>query len=352
MWSVPLQPPTRQQVLAYHDKLGPQHAIRLGVIGNRSSRKNMASRFSLLGRLVPEAELIWQTETSTHLVQAITELLFAARINVLAIAGGDGTVHHVVNLLIRLQSKIRETTGQELQLPPLLVIPGGTMNVFARAFGTKEVPIRAMRRFCSQFAGRPLGRLQTRNVPMLDIRSENHGRIVGFVLGSSLVVEALKTYDDLGAGYHGLARFLVHATTGTFFNTAVWKKYGHRLNATCGELAIDNTAYGEAQTFVASTIPLTLAKGRIVAMASPDPSDKGFASVVVSRMRERELVRVIPHLLFGGKHPYVSRPAPNQKASFRGSFTVDGEIFESRTKEPDTVTVTRLPVEIPVVIPE
>ncbi len=311
----------------------------------------MTSRFSLLGRLVPDAELIWQTETSAHLVQAISELLFVARINVLAIAGGDGTVHHVVNLLVRLRSRVREITGLELQIPPLLVIPGGTMNVFARAFGTKEVPIRAMRRFCSQFEGRPVGQLPTRSVPVLNIHSQKHGRVVGFVLGSSLVVEALKTYDDLGAGYRGLARFLTHATTGTFLNTTVWKEYGHRLNTTCQDLHVDGTAYEEAQTFVASTIPLTLAKGRLVAIKAPDASSTGFRAVIVSRMRERDLVRVVPHLLLGTRHSHIQRPAETKQASFRGSFTVDGELFESDPHDPDAVTVHRLPVEIPVVIP-
>ena len=358
MWRVPLPLPTPRQVELLSESLRPESAVRIGLIGNLSSRRNLQSRFSLLGHLVPEAELVWQTRSPADLVRAVTTLVFEERVNVLAVAGGDGTLHHTVNLLVRLRSELERRDGKAPEVPAVLVMPGGTMNTFARAFGTKDVPLRAVARFRELFAGRPFARLSVRQVGLLDVRSEGTGRVVGFVLGSSLVLEALRVYEGLGAGYLGFLRFLSHATLGQAVGSKIWREHGHRISRTCGRLGVDGRVVDGARGFVASTIPLTLMRGAVRSLSVPGvyPGGDAFAALYVPALSDRQMLTTLPAMLRELSHRYVVREPTAREASFDGPFTVDGELFPRRDADeppqPHRVELRRLAMDLSVVRPD
>jgi len=358
MWRVPLPLPSARQVELLAHMLRPEAAVRIGLIGNLSSRRNLHSRFSLLGHLVPEAELVWQTRSPADLVRAVTTLVFEEKVNVLAVAGGDGTLHHTVNLLVRLRSELQARDGSAPELPAVLVMPGGTMNIFARAFGTKDVPLTAVARFRALFAGRPFARLSVRRVGLLDVRSETTGRVVGFVLGSSLVLEALRVYEGLGAGYAGFVRFLSHATVGQAVGSGVWREHGHRIKRDCGRLYVDGRVVDGARGFVASTIPLTLMRGAIRSLSVPGvyPGGNAFAALYVPALSDMQMLTTLPAMLRERSHRHVVREPTARNASFDGPFTVDGELFPRRDQDeppqPHRVELRRLAMDLSVVRPD
>ena len=358
VWRLPLPLPSRAEIELLARELEPQATVRIGMIGNRGSRQNLRSRFSLLGHILPEADLFWQTRNPQNLVNALISLLFGARVNVLAVAGGDGTLHHVVNLLVRISDEISARDGERPRLPPLLVMPGGTMNIFARAFGTKDLPLRAAARFRELFAEKPIAKLSTRKVGLLHVETQKRGKLVGFVLGSGLVVDALRVYENLGAGYLGLGRFLAHAASGSILSTQIWKENAHRLERGYTQLQLDEDCERRARAVVCSTIPLSLLRGVIKGMGEPGVAlaTGRFMTLAAGDMSDRELVTTIPSILTQSAHSGIMREDETKTLRFRGPITLDGEIFANEESfqyfEDDEVQVRRLDFDLDIVRPD
>jgi len=350
--------PDSSDITKLAQQLEPQALVRIGLIGNRSSRQNLRSRFSLLGHILPEADLFWQTRNPQNLVDALLSLLFGAHVNVLAVAGGDGTLHHVVNLLVRISDEIEARDGMRPRLPPLLVMPGGTMNIFARAFGSKDLPLRAVARFQEIFAGNPIAKLSTRGVGLLHIESEKRGKLVGFVLGSGLVVDALRVYENLGAGYGGLGRFLFHAASGSLLGTPTWKENLHRLSRGYTDVALDGLSPERSRAVVCSTIPLTLVRGMMQGMGNPgEPLEPDrFMTIIAKDMSDQDFIRTLPSILRKSSHPRIHRQNDVVSLSFRGPLTIDGEIFANEDHfeyfSDDVVQVQRLNFDLEIVRPD
>lgn len=358
VWNLPVSLPTKSDIRKLAQQLEPQALVRIGLIGNRGSRQNLRSRLSLLGHILPEADLFWQTRNPQNLVDALQSLLFNAHVNVLAVAGGDGTLHHVVNLLVRISDEIQARDGVRPHLPPLLVMPGGTMNIFARAFGSKDLPLRAVARFREVFAGNPIAKLSTHNVGLLHIQSQKRGKLVGFVLGSGLVVDALRVYENLGSGYAGLGRFLFHATTGPIFGSKVWNENLYRLARGYTEVGINEGPPERARAVVCSTIPLTLARGMMQGMGSlgGQLASNKFMTIVAKDMSDKDFIKTLPNILRKSHHPQLHRQDDMTQISFRGPLTVDGEIFANEDHfeyfADDEVTVRRLGFDLNIVRPD
>jgi diacylglycerol kinase (ATP) len=114
---------------------------------------------------------------------ATAAALHAAPPAVIAVHGGDGTLHKVVTALGRAFG--------DTPIPPLAVLPGGTMNVVAASLGivTKPVPFVRMLAETTR-AGEPLDL-----VPRRCLRIGEH---LGFIFGNGLAANFLGEYyaDD------------------------------------------------------------------------------------------------------------------------------------------------------------
>src|SRR5215470_977396 len=101
----------------------------IGVITNPRSRANLRdpSKARKLGYLIGSHGSAQATKSLDDLYRVCEEFK-KERIDVLGISGGDGTLHHTLTAMIR-------TYGDELALPPVAILRGGTMNTIARSFG-------------------------------------------------------------------------------------------------------------------------------------------------------------------------------------------------------------------------
>jgi diacylglycerol kinase-like protein len=172
-----LQPPDRP--LEQPPGLAP-----LGLIVNASARG--VRRRYLRGRpfwasLLP-AEHVRVTRSVAELDDAVAEFR-AAGVRTVATLGGDGTVHHLVNALLRQYDP--------RSLPAVLPLAGGTMNGLARASGTGGNPESVLRMATTAHTS-PAPPVQDRRI--LRITTRDGTSRFGFSLAAGLIFRALQSY--------------------------------------------------------------------------------------------------------------------------------------------------------------
>jgi diacylglycerol kinase (ATP) len=169
----------------------------IGLIINASSQRNrldpghplrLASVTADCDRIAITSSLEELDEACMHLARAHTPLV--------AICGGDGTLHHTITALIRCY-------GDD-PLPAIAILRGGGMNVIADSLGIDGEPIDLLR-----------GLLRHRH------RIVEHGLLrigarYGFLFGCGAVYEFLRAYYASGAASPlEAARLLVRAVAST-----------------------------------------------------------------------------------------------------------------------------------------
>jgi len=154
-------------------------------VSNPRSRRNLrdpavAGRLARLlgdqGRLLPADT----PETLAAALRAFRE----AEVDVLAVNGGDGTLHRVVTALA-------EGWGPA-PWPLLLPLRGGAMNTVAHAHGLRGGPERLLRRLLEQRrAGREPPAVER---DLLSVESGGRPPAVGFLFGTGLAVSFLEAW--------------------------------------------------------------------------------------------------------------------------------------------------------------
>jgi len=124
------------------------------------------------------------TRSLAELDQAIAAFR-AAGVRVVATLGGDGSLHHLVDALLRHYD--------EASAPIVLALAGGTMNGLPRALGTGGPPESVLRAAVATLAGGALP--PTREHHLLRVTDVAHGRTRhGFGFATGLVFRAFQEY--------------------------------------------------------------------------------------------------------------------------------------------------------------
>jgi len=102
----------------------------IGVVSNPRARKNAAdpARIERLRRILDNEGVVRETRTFEEIADIAWEFR-RSEIDILAIDGGDGTLHHTLTAFIRVYS------GADL--PLIALLRGGTMNTIANSLGIK-----------------------------------------------------------------------------------------------------------------------------------------------------------------------------------------------------------------------
>jgi hypothetical protein len=152
---------------------------------------NAQARGARRGRWSPEAwrraglpdERIRVTRHLGELAPAVTGLR-AEGVEVIAALGGDGTLHHLVNVLL---------ADEGTPAPAVLPLAGGTMNGLARALGGGGPPPRVLRRTITAWSvGRR--RITERRVLQVAAPGAESTTRLGFGFAAGLVYRALSDY--------------------------------------------------------------------------------------------------------------------------------------------------------------
>ena len=322
--------------------------VCVGLLLNPRARRLVRSGVRQeLGALVGGRDGWVETPDLASVRRALAWLLCGRRANVIAVCGGDGTLHHAVNALLELSHEAEVATGVRPPLPRILILNGGTLNIVGRTTQIHGPPQRTLGRFLRDFGGAPLSRVPARRLPLMEAAwtapdgTQLPGtRRHGFVFGSEAAFHALELYGRFGAGYVGLARFLFELTRGATFGSALWDREAWKLGPYTTPLTVDGRRYDRYSGVVASTVDLTLAVGSARSIRRPLHAP-GFAVRVVWETDPPRFVRLIPALMSEGGAPGVDDFPVARRLDLFGPYTLDGECFSQ-----PAVGADRLPLAV------
>jgi diacylglycerol kinase family enzyme len=187
---------------------------------SRENRRNPGLARELAG-VVGDAGRVLAPGSLDELA-AMAVALRAASPGIIAVHGGDGTLHKVVTAL--------GAAYGETPLPPLAVLRGGTMNVVAASLGIVTKPAPFLRMLAEKArAGAPLDLMPRRCLRV--------GEHLGFVFGNGLAANFLaEYYADDKYGPKRAAWLLVKTFGSAFVRGAFVRKMFKRFE---GEVRVD-----------------------------------------------------------------------------------------------------------------
>ena len=185
--------------------------------GSRANRRDpdRARRFSTI---IGETGQILSPASSDALANEARQVA-QAQPSIIGVHGGDGTLHWTVTALLRAYG--------ERPLPPLALLPGGTMNVVASSLGIGVQPEALLAQLAAgERAGRPPARVTRR---CMKIQGE-----YGFVFGTGLITNFLQEYyakGDYGSGraIWVLLRSILSEATGGSYAKRVFRRFRGRV---------------------------------------------------------------------------------------------------------------------------
>lgn len=299
-----------------------QIPVRLGILLNPRARDTQLLRKQ--SSKLPAGVVMYASSHLHEVPRLLEKLLWEDKVSVLGICGGDGTIHHTLHALLQLW---QEKEAPLPTLPPILLLRGGTMNIFARAMGLEGSPQKLLSHFWQRYGHTSLASLPLLSQPLLRVESEHYGVRFGSVFGSALTARALQVYEEqVGGGYKGLALFLKEAVTGVLLKTSLWQENADLLEGPAAWLTLD----GEDRPYravVASTVDIMIMGGWIKGMRVMHGGPGKMQVRLLGDVEPLGLLRRLPHLVLGWKaEEILDRPA-SRSIQLSGDFSLDGEVF-------------------------
>lgn len=302
------------------DAFAPSAPLGLGVLVNLNAKRLRANRDACIRELSASAgeraEVI-ATHDAAEAEHAI-ERFVSRGVNVLAVAGGDGTIHHTLQRL--------KPRGSSFWPGAVLPIPFGTLNILASSLSspatTGKLRGLTQRRF---------GELEKRAQRLLRVRGARSGTRYGCLFGSEMVKSAVELYDRFGGGYGGLSKLLVETGRGYLFNTKLWQEESWRLVPPASPVIVDGELLRTYSAVAVASCDLAVAGGMIRALAPP--GERGFSARVITEVRTGALLRMIPALMRQGLPRGVREFPVAERIELCGGYTLDGECFGQSTAE-------------------
>ncbi|MBX3501119.1 MAG: hypothetical protein KF889_16890 [Alphaproteobacteria bacterium] len=307
-------------------------APRLGVLLNRfggrdrrALRRLQAALTEAGGRVV-----VRQSESARRCGDALESLL-AEDVAALAVAGGDGTVHHAITYLLN--------RPRGAPLPPLAILPTGTTNVAAHDIGASMSATRELRALLDRILHRResagLMSRHTMAVRIGDEAAPRHslmGGAAGVYQGTVLIRRRLRRLGARGAlgPIAGMARMIGPLVLGR-----------NPIQPVAVAIAADGSSL-PAVPYIAvllSTLhslspgvsPFWGRGAGVLRLTLVRESPRCFARAVWPALQGRQGAATTP------ENGYVSLNADALQIRMNGGFVLDGEILELSEDRPMTI---------------
>lgn len=217
-------------------------------------------------------------EATEHAIILVQE----HRVDKLIVIGGDGTIHEAAGGLWHIQN-----TGLNC---PLAVIPAGTGNDFAKAYGIPTQPIQALEAALSETTKVQIDLLRTKN-GMIAVNSIGAG-FDGMVAKLTNEAGYKKILNRIGLGK--LSYFIsILRVFATYQPSTAW-------------LEVDGTVHELPNMWLTAVANIPFYGGSIQICPAASPHD-GVADIVVIQSRGRFRLLPILFTVYQGKH--IHHPA-------------------------------------------
>ena len=300
-------------------------APRLGVLLNRFGGRDRRALRRLRVALAEAGDRVVVRESeSARRCGGALEALLDENVVAIAVAGGDGTLHHAITYLLN-----RAPGGR---LPPLAILPTGTTNVVAHDIGVKMSPAGELRALLDRIDSDHLtSGLVTRRamaVRIGDASASRYGLIgggAGVYQGTVLIRRHLRRWGARGAlgPIAGMARMI-------------------------GPLLIGQNPITPIAADIASLPPARYLLILLSTLHSLSPgvtpfwgTGPGSLRLTLVREQPRRFARAIwpalrgrPGTLTTPENGYISLNTDEIEIRMNGGFVFDGEILELSADQP------------------
>lgn len=279
---------------------------------NRSRPRAIRSLSQEIGATVLEAEDL------PSLRQATREAVKMGA-DVLAVNGGDGTVHGVLTELMRMDAR----------LPELAVIPGGTTNMTANDLNG-NAPLESALCRLGELVRLPPDRRRHIERPLLKVNGAGDGPQFGFFLGAGIVLDGMDHFRrKVGSrGLRGELAAGVSLMRGLFGMARGENAWSAGRSAS---FALDEGGGSQDRQVL---LVATSLERLFLGMKPWWGGGEGAIHLTSVRHKPRALIRRAPALLSGRRHPrmsvsegYFSRDVDRFDLYPDKDFALDGEIF-------------------------
>ena len=291
----------------------------IGLVSNPYSKKNRKhpDMFRKLIECAPDKDLV-RLPDSFEKMDAAMEHFKKTEVDVIAINGGDGTVH------VALTSMMKIYRGEKL--PKIAILKGGTMNMTATNLKLRGTPVDIFKRVVKAY--KDGGELSTRQIALIKVNER-----YGFIFGSGAVCTFMDLYhrssnpSPLVAAKSVLAMagsMIIHGKLAKEFFTPTWQ-----------EINVDGFSFGRAPylAFLITTLPSVGLGMDLTFRAKIDPMKAQLIAF-------RDKAKIVPHVV----RVWLGRALPpdvaddtigsrffiNGDKSFR--YTLDGDMYSSSGK--------------------
>lgn len=315
--------------------------MRVALILNQKAKRTrdpaLASQLEQAARTIGVQAVVVPTQSVEDLPQALASVR-SGGCDVLSLCGGDGSLA----ALLAAAAPIFPT------LPPLIILPGGTMNTVARNLGLRGSIAsqwqRALR--CVQQAHDvsrlPLGRVDALRATIFDERPlqrtepdlsapPTQTTRYGFIFGAAMGARYLAAYDSNPKRGPAWATWLALRTVGSSLIPGGGPFARWLFSATSAVLEIDGVTQPESlfRIVLCATVPDVGLGFRVPWQAGRVP---GRFHVVASGIPITRNALQLPRMLRGqplSGSPHVDRLAQTARLTFERpqQLTLDGEVF-------------------------
>lgn len=309
------------------------------LVNPKATSTNPRTRDVLIRALGAAVELtVEQTRYRGH-AAGLAAAAHAKGFDLVAVLGGDGTINDVVNGLLTAE----ETAGAGPDgRPGLIVIPGGSANVFARALGLPANPVEATGAVLEALRE---GRRRTIGLGRAVWQGSDHttrSRYFTFCAGMGFDAEVIRAVEGLrSAGYR--------ASPALYVNTAL-RHYlitDRRHAAMRLERPHQPPAEDVFLAIVSNTAPWTYAGNRPINPTPWASFDTGLDLLGLQRLGLPSMLRLIPQLfgerraLLRGRHLVQAHDEAELTLIARRpvAFQLDGDYLGER----ESVTFQAVP---------
>ncbi|MGE0423365.1 MAG: diacylglycerol kinase family protein [Reyranellaceae bacterium] len=308
-------------------------APRLGVLLNRFGGRDRRALRRLRAALAEAGQrvVVRESESARRCGDAL-EALLAEDVVAIAVAGGDGTVHHAITWLLN--------RAPGAPLPPLAILPTGTTNVTAHDIRADMSPAGELRGLLNRIVrDRMPSGLVTRRTMAVQLgddivpRYGLMGGAAGIYQGTVLIRRHLRRWGARGAlgPIAGMARMIGPLLIGR-----------NPIAPVAAAIAADTRPLADTRyvSILLSTLH-SLSPG-----ISPFwGSGPGALRLTLVREQPRHFARAVWPALRGRRstvatpeNGYISLNADSLELRMSGGFVLDGEILELREDQPARVT--------------